>query len=81
MLECAIERATIASHSIVSDALKMVARQIGGEIERLEDLHQINSNVSLEEIEGVRARQSALVAAIGAARVRVGALRLIVGRG
>jgi ATP-dependent helicase HepA len=77
MIDSAIDLASERMARIIADATEAMERQLGGEIERLEDLHQINSHVTLEEIEALRAQRSALEAAIGAARLRVGALRVI----
>jgi ATP-dependent helicase HepA len=51
--------------------------QLRGEIERLEDLRQMNSHVSELEIEAVREQQTALYTAIGSARIRLDALKLV----
>ena len=47
------------------------------EIARLEDLSQINSHVRPEEITALRDQQTALEEALGGARLRLEALRLV----
>jgi ATP-dependent helicase HepA len=51
--------------------------QLQGEIDRLEDLQQMNANVRTEEIDALRSHKEELRAAIASARLRVDALRLI----
>lgn len=77
MLDTALDIATREMETIVSRAQKTMGAQLQHEIERLEDLHQINSNVDVEEIESMRDHRSALHSAITSARLRVEALRLI----
>jgi ATP-dependent helicase HepA len=77
MLDNALALATDAMEKIVSDATAAMNDQMREEIERLEDLHQINSHVTLEEIAALRERRSALADAIASARLRVGALKFI----
>lgn len=80
MLDAALDLAARETERIVEAATRIMDWQLGQEIERLEDLHRINSHVTLEEITAARDQQSALRAAIGSARPRVDALRLIVRR-
>ena len=77
MIDGALAIASERMTRIVADATEAMKKQLGAEIERLEDLHQINSHVTLQEIDALREQRSALEAAIGAARLRVGALRVI----
>lgn len=77
MLDAAYDRATISMAGIVDAATAKMNAQLNAEIERLEDLHQINSDVTTEEVDAMRAQRDALAAAIGTARLRVGALRII----
>ena len=48
-----------------------------GEIERLEDLREINDHVRPEEIAAVRQQKTDLQSALASARLRLDALRLI----
>lgn len=80
MLDAALEQATVEMEKIVEYAVGTMARQLRGEIERLEDLHRINNHVKLEEVAAAREQESALRGAIGTARLRIGGLRLILRR-
>ena len=51
--------------------------ETAAEINRLEDLRQINDHVRPEEIEGMKAQLAALEEALGSARLRLDALRLV----
>ncbi len=77
MIDTALEIAAGQMQTIIDAAVTAMKARLGEEIERLEDLHQINSNVDIEEIEATREQRSALEAAIRSARLRVGGLRLI----
>lgn len=77
MLDAALDLASLETEGIVTRAVDAMTAQLREEIERLEDLHQINSHVTLEEIDAARAQLPALRAAIGTARPRVEGLRLI----
>ncbi|MDB5034114.1 MAG: SNF2-related protein [Chlorobi bacterium] len=80
MLDAALDLATWKTEAIVGSAMNAMTAQLQREIERLEDLNQINSHVTLEEIAAAREQESALRAAIGTARPRIGGLRLILRR-
>jgi ATP-dependent helicase HepA len=62
---------------IAESAAAAMTTQLQNEIERLEDLREINDHVRPEEIAAVRAQQSALLAAIQGAHLRLDAVRLI----
>ncbi len=62
---------------IVEAASRAMNAQLGRELERLEDLREINRDVRPEELAALREQQSALAAAIGSARLRLDAVRLI----
>jgi ATP-dependent helicase HepA len=63
--------------AIAATARDTMRRQLQGEIDRLEDLRQINDHVRPEEIEQMRAQLQALEEALGSARLRLDALRLV----
>ncbi|MBC8145479.1 MAG: RNA polymerase-binding ATPase, partial [bacterium] len=77
MLDTAMDIATHTMDGLVASASKAMNAQLQHEIDRLEDLHQINSDVDLEEISAMREHKSALQDTIASARLRVDALRLI----
>jgi len=65
------------SQRLIEAASTAMTIQLRNEIERLEDLRQINDHVRPEEIEVARQQQSELQAVIAAARLRLDAVRLI----
>jgi ATP-dependent helicase HepA len=77
MLERAEELASAALERIVANASRTMIAQLQREIDRLDDLRQINSHVTDDEIAAMRQHRLALQSAIESARLRVGALRLI----
>ena len=77
MLEKALSLATEKMEQVVTSATGAAATQLQAEIERLEDLRESNTHVTPEEIAAVRAQREALQTAIASARLRLGALRLI----
>lgn len=77
MLEKAQTLAAEKMKSIVENAASAMTTQLKEEIERLEDLRQINNHVRPEEIAAIRQQQKDLRTAITAARPRLDALRLI----
>lgn len=62
---------------LAETAVKAARAQLGDEIARLEDLARLNDHVRPEEIEALRAQQSALEQALGDARLRLDAVRLV----
>jgi ATP-dependent helicase HepA len=77
MHEKALALATERMQSIMTAASISMTAQMKAEIERLEDLREINSHVRPQEIDAIRDQQTALHNAIASAHLRVGALRLI----
>lgn len=63
--------------TLVETATEAMKTQLQAEIDRLEDLAQINDHVRPEEIEAAKAQMTALEEALGSARVRLDALRLV----
>ena len=77
MLNAAMDLATEELEHIVKKATEVMTRQLQHEIERLEDLHQINDNVSTQEIAAVKEQAKDLRAVLSTARIRVDSLRMI----
>jgi len=55
----------------------VMTAQLQDEIERLEDLRAINDHVRQSEIEAAKLEKSELESALGSARIRLDAVRLI----
>lgn len=62
---------------LIEEATTAMKSQLQAEIDRLDDLRQINDHVRPEEIEAAKAQMTALEEAISSARVRLDALRLV----
>ena len=62
---------------IADEGATAMNRQLAEEIERLEDLAQVNPHVTPQEIESLKARRLELATAIAASRLRLDALRVI----
>lgn len=62
---------------LVQTASDSMNAQLKDETERLEDLKELNDHVTPAEIEAIKQQQTDLAAAIGTARLRLDALRLI----
>jgi ATP-dependent helicase HepA len=77
MLEKAKALAEERMQRLVEAATTAMTIQLRNEIERLEDLRQINDHVRPEEIAAARRQQAELEAAIASARLRLDAVRLI----
>ena len=77
MLDAALHHAGKNMEGIVREAIATMSTALRQERERLEDLQQINNNVTDAEIAENKAQEEALRAAIDSARLRVSALRLI----
>jgi len=77
MLAKAQALATERMTRLVEAASTAMTIQLRDEIERLEDLRQINDHVRPEEIAAAKQQQTDLQAAIGSARLRLDAVRLI----
>jgi ATP-dependent helicase HepA len=77
MIEAAHRLANEKLAGIIADATANMESRLQAEIERLEDLAQINPNVSLEEIAAAKAQKEHLREALGNSHLRTDALRLI----
>jgi ATP-dependent helicase HepA len=77
MLEKALGLATEKMQNLTASSAAAMARRLDAEIERLEDLREINSHVTPEEIAAVTEQRAALDATIRSAHLRLGAVRLI----
>ena len=77
MLEKAQAMAAERSQRLIESASTAMTIQLRNEIERLEDLREINDHVRPEEIAAARQQQTELQAVIAAARLRLDAVRLI----
>ena len=77
MHEKALALAAEKMAALVASATTTMEAQLQEEIERLEDLRQINDHIRPEEIAAVREQRDALRAALAASRLRLDALRLI----
>ena len=70
--------ATTELEIIKTTALNKMNEQLGGELERLSDLKQINPNIREEELDHLRVQQSQLAKFIGNAQIQLDSLRFIV---
>lgn len=77
MLEKAQEFGQLRMAALVETATAEMSRHLNAEIERLEQLRELNDHVRPEETEILRQQQKALAEAFAGARLRVDALRLI----
>ncbi len=77
MLEHTRVLGEVASKTVIADALSSMRLQMAAEITRLRDLAEINDHVRPQDIALLEERENALAAAIGNARVRLDAVRLI----
>jgi ATP-dependent helicase HepA len=77
MLEKTRDLGGVKSQAVIEDALERMHREMAGEIARLRDLAEINDHIKPEEIAALEERELALADAIGNARVRLDAVRLI----
>jgi ATP-dependent helicase HepA len=78
LVEAASEKAEERSGAIREGAQKRAQRVLGEELQRLTDLKKINDHISQAEIELTKEQMKNVLGAIGAARVRLDSLRLIV---
>lgn len=62
---------------IVETAQKQAAEQIDREVERLEDLRQINTHVRPSEIDALKSLKSSLNESLQGATIRADALKLV----
>jgi ATP-dependent helicase HepA len=77
MLDQARSLGTARSHAVIEEALTSMREETSGEIARLKDLAEVNDHIRPEEITALEERRDELAAAIGSARVRLDAVRLI----
>ena len=77
MLEKARALGTAKSHAVVADALARMHAEMAAQITRLRNLAEVNDHIQPEEIAVLEQRETELAAAIGNARVRLDAVRLI----
>jgi len=77
MLTATQKLATTSMQQLVEAATAAMNSQLQDEIERLEDLRELNDHVRPEEIAAARQHQSDLATALATARLRLDALRLI----
>ena len=77
MQKKALELADAKMQTLVGESSSKMEQQLQDEIDRLEDLRQINDHVRPDEIEGLKKQKLDLLSAINSARLRMDALRLI----
>ncbi|MES2599019.1 MAG: RNA polymerase-associated protein RapA [Verrucomicrobiota bacterium] len=77
MMSASRKVAEAEMQKLVAEATATMKGQIQAEIDRLEDLRQLNDHVRPEEIEALKAQITALEEAIGGARIRLDALMLV----
>lgn len=77
MLEHVKKLAEIQMREVIQNAASAVTVRMQEEIERLEDLREINSHVRPSELDALRDQREALLSAISSACLRLDALRLI----
>ncbi|HWB05900.1 MAG TPA: helicase-related protein [Verrucomicrobiales bacterium] len=77
MLDKARLIANTKSTALTDAARAAVSAKLGAEVARLTALSQLNDHVQSAEVEALRAHESALLAAISAAQVRMDAVRLV----
>ena len=77
MIDQARDLGTARSHGIIEAAMTLMSTEMAAEIARLKDLAEVNDHIKPEEIAALEERESELAAAIGNARVRLDAVRLI----
>lgn len=77
MMAAARKLAEAEMAALTAGAVATMRTQLQTEIDRLEDLRQLNDHVRPEEIDGLKAQQDALAEVLGSARLRLDALRLV----
>lgn len=77
MLKKARNFASNRMQTVVSDATKVMNEQLQSEIDRLQDLQQLNNHVSAEEITALQQQQTDLQTAFTTSHLRLDALRLL----
>ena len=77
MMEKSVALATERMKAIVSVAREVMTNRLQQEVERLEDLRELNSHVGEDEITAAKEQITALSEAVQSARLRIDAVRLI----
>ncbi len=77
MLDQARALGASQSQAVIEGALAAMHEETAGEIARMNDLAEVNDHIKPEEITALEERRDELAAAIGSARVRLDAVRLI----
>ncbi|MGE3801478.1 MAG: helicase-related protein [Candidatus Kapaibacterium sp.] len=77
MIDAALDFGDQMSEVIIADSIGQMSQHLQREIERLEDLGQINNHITPDEIRQLKEREVALREAIGTARLRVDGLKVI----
>ncbi|MDG2123499.1 MAG: helicase-related protein, partial [Verrucomicrobiales bacterium] len=77
MLKKGQELVEMVGKKVSTKAAGGAEKHLDEEIERLKDLQAINDHVQPDEIEGLEAQKTALVAAVSSARVRLDAVRIV----
>ncbi len=77
MMEKCEQNAKLKIKEIVATSEEFMQETMGAEVERLEELAELNHVVSQNEINGVKSQITDISAAIGNARVRLDSLRMI----
>ena len=65
------------SQTVIAEAMARMHGEMSAEIARLKDLAEVNDHIRPEEIAALEDRENQLAAAIGSARIRLDAVRLI----
>jgi ATP-dependent helicase HepA len=78
MLSSAEVSAQARFEPIKREALETMGRQLSQEMSRLQALSEVNANVRPEELAFLQEQRDALTTAIGAAQIRLDALRVII---
>ncbi len=79
MLNQGEQQAEATRSELITHAIDKMQKKYGLEIERMESLQQVNPNIKPEEIKQMLANRSALKTHMTASRLRLDAVRLIVG--
>ena len=77
MLAKARALASEEARAIAADATARMKQKLQAELNRLEDLRQINDHVRPDELESLRTQMTSLEAALAGARARLDAVRLV----
>lgn len=77
MMSASRKLAEASMQQLIVRATEEMRQQLQNEINRLEDLRQLNDHVRPEEIEGMKSQMTALEEALGSSRLRLDAVRLV----